>query len=401
MTTETRPPARAARSQTVFLIAGLVVLAAAALAGFITNKDRFFQSYLVAFLFWLGLSLGALAFLMTHYLTGSRWGLTIRRVTEAASSTLWLMAILFIPLLFNLPGLYEWARPAAVQASAVLQQKSIYLNIPFFIGRTGLYFAVWILYAFTINRLSAKWVTQGDTAARERLKGISAFGLIVYAVTMTFAAIDWKMSLEPFWSSTIYGLITIFGQMLSFLAFAVMVLNLVPSLGLGRNWTFRTTPIPYKDLGTLILTFVLSWAYLAYFQLLIIWAGNIPREVSWYFNRTTGGWLPVGVIVAVLLFILPFAVLITMRVRHNLRLLAILSAVIVAVSWVNVYWEIIPAFHPGQFSFSWLDLAIPIGMGGVWVAAFLAALKRRPALREEEQLALQPAAEAHSEQPAV
>lgn len=373
------------RFQIFALLVGLVGLAAGAIGAFMGNLDRFFQSYLVAFLFWLGLSLGSLAFLMIHYLTGSRWGLTIRRVNEAAASTLWLMAILFIPLLFNLRGLYLWARPEAVRADAILQYKSVYLNEPFFILRAAIYFAIWILFATIINRLSARWVNSGDTQIKARLQGLGAVGLIVYTITMTFAAIDWMMSLEPFWSSTVFGLIIIFGQMLSSLSFGILVLNLVPGLGLGRNWNFRTTPIPFKDLGALMLTFLMGWAYLAYFQFLIIWAGNIPREVSWYFDRTQGGWLTVGILVAILQFALPFALLLSMRVRNNLRLLAGLGALIVLISLVNVYWEIIPAFHPGQFSLHWLDFVLPVGLGGLWVGAFLFALKRRPAIREVEQ----------------
>lgn len=385
------------RKRLFALVISLVGLTAAVLGAAFGAKDRFFEAYLVAFLFWLGVSLGALAFLMTHFLTGSRWGLTIRRITEAAAGTLWLMALLFIPLLLDLPGLFEWARPEVIQSSEILREKSMYLNVPFFIGRAAFYFIVWIGLAFFINRLSARWATTGDETARERLKGWGAFGLIAYTLTMTFAAIDWMMSLEPFWSSTVFGLIIIFGQMVSGLAFAVMVLNGMPELGLGRKWTIKSTPVPYKDLGTLILTFIMSWAYLAYFQLLIIWAGNIPREVTWYVNRTTGGWTEVGVLVAVALFALPFALLLTMRVRHNLRVLAWLSGLIVIASWVNVYWQVIPSFHPGQFSLHWLDLVLPVGMGGLWMAVFLTKLKNRPTLREEEQASIRLEAESHAE----
>ncbi|MCC6147278.1 MAG: hypothetical protein IT308_06885 [Anaerolineaceae bacterium] len=390
MTTDQNLTTAANRYSYISLAVGLVGLAVGVIGAFTGSLERFFQAYLVAFIFWLGLSLGSLAFLMIHFLTGSRWGLTVRRVNEAAASTLWLMAGLFIPLLFNLKRLYLWARPEVVQANPVLQMKSVYLNVPFFTGRAVFYFATWILLAFIINRLSARWVKSGEPAVKERLQGLGAFGLIVYTVTMSFASIDWLMSLQPFWSSTAYGLIIIFGQLLSSLSFAILILNVVPGLGLGRNWNLRTTPIPFKDLGALLLTFVMSWAYVAYFQFLIIWAGNIPGEVSWYLDRIQGGWLTVAILVAVLLFVLPFVVLISMKVRNNLRLLAWLGALIVLVSFVNVYWLVIPAFHPGQFSLSWLDILLPIGMGGLWIADFLFTLKMRPALREAEQTSLIP-----------
>ncbi|HMN61913.1 MAG TPA: hypothetical protein PJ988_16200 [Anaerolinea sp.] len=373
------------RFQWIAFLVGLVGLVAGVAGALTGSMERFFQAYLVAFLFWLGLSLGSLALLMIFYLTGGRWGLTMRRVNEAAASTLWLMAALFIPLLFNLRGLYLWARPEAVQADAILQQKSVYLNVPFFIIRAAVYFALWILLAYTINRLSARWVNSGDPNIKGRLQGLGAIGLILYTLTMSFAAIDWMMSLEPFWSSTVYGLIVILGQLLSSLAFALLILNLVPGLGLSRQWNFRTTPIPFKDLGGLLLTFVMGWAYLAYFQLLIIWAGNIPHEVVWYYNRTQGGWLTVGILVAVLLFVLPFMLLLAMRVRNNLRLLAWLGALIVVAYLINLYWEVIPAFHPGQFNLHWLDVVSPVGIGGLWVGAFLFALKHRPALRKVEE----------------
>ena len=388
MNMDQKIPSTVDRVQIIAFIIGILGLAAGVLGIFTGNMQRFFQSYLFAYLFWLGLSLGSLAFLMLHFLTGSRWGLTIRRICEASASNLWLMAILFIPLLFDLSGLYVWARPSAVQASSILQFKSFYLNIPFFLVRAVIYFAIWIALAVIINRQSAVWAKNEDVSARERLKGWGAGGLILYVLTATFAAIDWMMSLDPLWNSTIYGLTIIAGQILSSLAFAVLVLNLVPGLGLGREWTLKTTPTPFKDLGALMMTFVMGWAYLAYFQLLIIWAGNIPHEVTWYVNRVHGGWLTVGIVVAIVQFVLPFCLLLTLRIRHNLRLLAWLGALIAVAYLINLYWQVIPNFYPSQFSFHWLDLALPVGLGGLWVGAFMFALKRRPALNETDQASL-------------
>ncbi len=390
MNTDESLISRANRFQRIALLVGVIGVAAGVIGAFAGNRERFFQAYLVAFLFWLGISLGSMAIAMIHYLTDSRWAMTLRRVNEAGASTLWLMAILFIPLLFDLRGLYIWARPEAVQADPILQQKSLYLNTPFFIARAAFYFVVWILLGYSLNRLSSRWAKGGDPQVKGRLQGLGAFGLIVYVITMSFAAIDWMMSLQPFWSSTVYGMIIIFGQVLSSLSFAILVLNIIPGLGIGHKWNFKTTPIPYKDLGAMVLTFVMGWAYVAYFQLLIQWAGNIPHEVSWYFDRSRGGWLAVGILVVILQFALPFVVLLTRHVRHNLRIMAWLGASIVVANLVEIYYEVIPAFHPGQFSLHWLDFVLPVGLGGLWVGAFLFGLKKRPALREAEQAALEP-----------
>ncbi len=379
----------ASRYQRIALIVGVIGIIAG-IAGAVTgNLDRFFQSYLFAFLFWLGIALGSLGFLLLHFLTGGRWGLTVRRILEAAASTLWLLAILFIPLLVGMPSIFPWMHPLSAP-DLNLQFKSAYLTVPFFIGRAVVYFAIWILMAWTVNRLSARWTETGDPEIRGRLQGWGAVGIILYFLTMTFAATDWMMSINPYWHSTIYGMLVVIGQVLTALSFAILMLNLFPSLGLGRTWTFRTTPVPYQDLGGYMITLVMSWAYLAFFQLLIQWAGNLPREVAWYVDRTQGGWLPVGIFVALFEFVIPFSILLTIRIRHNLRLLAGLAAVLVITYLVNLYWQIIPAYHPGQFSLSWLDIALPIGLGGLWIAMFLAALKRRPQLREQEQAALAP-----------
>ena len=343
MTTDQSMTSTANRFQRIAFLVGLAGLVLGLIGALTGSLDRFFQSYLLAFVFWLGMTMGSLAFLMIHFLTGSRWGLTVRRISEAAASTIWLIGLLFVPLLTNLPGLYVWARPDAVQASASLQEKSLFLNTPFFIIRAVIYFAIWIALSYFINRLSAQWTESGNPDIKERLKGLSAFGLIIYALTMTFAALDWMMSLEPYLDSTVYGLIIMVGQLLSSLSFAVLVLNLIPGLGLGRQWNLKTTPMPFKDLGTLMITFILGWAYLAFFQLLIVWAANLPHEVTWYYNRIQGGWLTVGVLVAVLQFALPFAILITRHVRNNLRLLAWLGGFNAVIFLVNLYWMIIPA----------------------------------------------------------
>jgi hypothetical protein len=360
---------------------------------FVSGSGQFFQAYLFAFMFWIGISLGSLAFLLLHILSGNRWGLAIRRVVEAGAANIWVMAILFVPLLFGLTTLFPWARPAEVAASTSMQAQTFYLNVPFFIIRAVIYFVVWFLLAFLANRVitrRSKLTPEG--AARDSHQGLGGVGLIAYAFTMSFAAIDWLMSLQPFWSSSVFGLLVIFGQVLTTIAFAVLALNLIPGLSLGRSWTHATTPIPYRDLGAMMMTLVMGWAYLAYFQLLIIWAGNLPHEVSWYIARTQGGWSYVAIFVAVFQFVLPFLILISARVRHNMRILSWLSILLLVGYLVNLWWNVKPAFYPG-FSISWLDFVLPVAIGGFWVAGFLYALKRRPLLTPAEEQILDPVAE--------
>lgn len=380
-------------------IAGVVGIAAAALSVvglFTSGAAAFFQAYLLGFVFWLSLSLGLLALLLTHFLMRTHWGLTIRRVAEAGAGSLWVMAILFIPIVLGMTYLFPWARPAEVQASAVLQAKTFYLNVPFFLVRAVAYFAIWILLAVTANRLSSRLnFAEGDAqeVVRGRLQGLGAFGLILYILTMTFASVDWMMSIQPFWSSTIFGMIIIIGQVLTALAFTLVMLNLLPGQSLGSKWNYLTTPVPFQDLGALLFAFIVGWAYLAYFQLLIIWAGNLPREVTWYQARTAGGWNIVAILVALFQFVLPFLALLSIRARHNLRVLGGLGLMLVVTFFVNLFWHIKPAFSPGVLAISWLDIVVPVAIGGIWLAVFLFHLSRRPALRAEEQKVLRLKAE--------
>lgn len=392
MSTAAENPSKIDRMMRVALVIGLVATAFAVAGLFLSGPAPFFQAYLFSFLFWLGISLGCLAILLLHFTVSSRWGVTIRRITEAGASSIWLLAGLFVPLLFGLSTLYPWAQPGGFDAAphgSIIGFKQVYLSVPFFIVRAVIYFAAWGVLALVANRMSARLNTgEENLVLRGRLQTLGAVGLIVYALTMTFASIDWLMSLEPFWSSTVFGLLTIISQVLSAMAFALLALNLFPSLSLGRRWGYRTTPVPYRDLGALLLTLVMGWAYLAYFQLLIIWAGNIPREVVWYIARTAGGWNILAIIVTIFQFALPFLILLSIRARHNLKVLAGLGAMLLLVNLVNLFWQVKPAFSPAQMAIHWLDIVLPIAVGGLWTAGFLYFLKRRPALTAADQAAL-------------
>jgi hypothetical protein len=355
-------------------LVGAVVLVAGA---FLTGFDRFLQSYLFAYLFWLELGLGSLAIVLLHSLVGGGWGIAIRRVLEAGAMTLWLLALLFVPLAIGLQHLYLWARPEVVAADPLLQHKSLYLNVPFFILRAGLYFAVWIFLAWRLTSWSRQIEYHHEVTPRRRFQRFSAFGLILYWLTVSFAATDWIMSLEPHWYSSIYGMLIIVGQVLGGLAFGIA---LTPLLARDPPLDRFMNPGLYRDLGAMLLAVVMIWAYIAFSQLLIIWSGNLPSEVTWYLHRSQGGWLWVGLLVFAIQFVLPFLLLLSLWAKRDARVLASLGAAILAMRLVDYFWHVMPAFHPAGFTLHWLDLIAPLAIGGLWVAAFSWRLKRTPLL---------------------
>jgi hypothetical protein len=350
----------------------------------------FFSAYLYSFLFFLALSLGSLCFLLMHFVLNTRWGLTIRRIAGAAAASIWLMAILFIPIVLGMKSLYPWTNASVVQSSAILQGKAWYLNTPFFLIRAVIYFVAWIILSRLVLRMSDRLsaTLPNDEPLRRRISGLGAAGLIVYGLTMTFAAVDWSMSLEPTWVSTIYGMVVVVAQLLTALSFGLLMINLLPGSSLGRRWDYKTTPVPFQDLGALLLVFVIGWAYLSYFQMLIQWGGNIPREVIWYAARSTGGWQYVAIAIAILQFALPFLMLLSIRIRHNLRTLAGIAAMLLFSNLLVFFWHVRPAFSPGVFSISLWDIVVPIVMGAVWLAVFFFMLRRRPAVTVGEKIAM-------------
>jgi len=365
------------RLQRGAFLAGLPCLALCVAAALFLDRTQVFRSYLLAFLFFLGLSLGSLALLMVHHLTGGNWGWAIRRVVEAASCNLWLLALLFIPLLLGLSEVYPWARWTHEEIAHVktFQQKSLYLNVPWFLTRAVGYFAIWVGFAFTM-RLLSRPVIEPSRAESGWLGTLSAPGLILFGITVTFASIDWVMSLEPMWYSSLFGLLFGAGQILSALAFALVVLGLlVPPDELDR-WVM---PRQRRDLGSLLLTLVMLWAYMAFSQYLLIWAGDLKEETPYYLKRTFGGWRILAILLILLHFALPFVLLLSRDVKHNGRTLGAVAALLLGMRLLDLFWLLVPAFHPYEgFSLHWLDFVAIVGVGGVWLAVFLYHLGQRP-----------------------
>ncbi len=344
--------------------------------GYVELPDAFYPAYLTAFMFWLGISLGCLAVALLHGLTGGGWGLAIRRVVEAGYQTLPILAVLFVPLYFGVQSnqegqhIYEWAKPSVMEHDALLARKAGYLNVAGFHTRAIVCFAVWIVVGFMLDRFSPDERSTGDSPRARRLQCVSGLGFIAYALALTVAAVDWVMSLEPRWYSSMYGLIYLPGQAVSGLSLAIVV---VVSLDLHGLLARRVSPRRSNDLGNLSLAFVMFWAYTAFFQYLVIWSGNLPDENVWYLHRSRGGWQVLVTALMGLHFAVPFLLLLSRRVtRHveNLRRVAILLLV---MRYADLYWLVVPGFQRGgepRFTFHWLDAAALAAIGGPWLAWF-------------------------------
>lgn len=366
-------PTAVERIQQRSLIIGLAGLVLCAV-GAIFRPAMFLQSYLFAYLFTLGLSLGSMAILMLQYLTGGDWGVVIRRVLESAMRTLPWLAAGFLPVALGVRALYVWARPAAAEG---LDFRTEYLNVPFFVARAVFYFAVWLVMAHLLDR----WSREQDRGAAlgwlKRLRRLSGPGLVVYAVTITFAAYDWLMSLNPEWYSTIFGLLVIAGQALSAVAFAILIAALL-STRAPMARVFR--PRHFHDLGKLLLAFVMVWAYMSFSQLLIVWSGNLPQEIPFYLPRIESSWRWIGVLLIVLHFALPFALLLSRDLKRRAGLLAAIAGLVIVMRVIDLFWLVAPEFRRQGLTIDWFDPVTVVGLCGVWLALFLRELKARPML---------------------
>jgi hypothetical protein len=368
-----RLPLRWDLAQKRSLAVGLIA-AVLSVGGALVFPPAFFRAYLSAIIFWLGIPVGCLALLMLHHLVGGRWGFVIQRVLEAAIQTLPLMALLFIPLFFGLADIYPWARAEVVAADPLLQQKAGYLNVPFFIARAVFYFAVWIV----LGNLLVSWSQQQDERADEkmtlRLQRLSGPGIVLYGLTVSFATIDWVMSLEPKWYSTMFGMIFMVSFGLAALALAILITRF---LATEQPLARVASPDRWHDLGNLLLALVMFWAYLNFSQFMLIWAENLAEEIPWYLHRIDGGWQWIAIALILFQFALPFVLLLSRNTKRKFHTLAAVAGAILFMHWLDMLWMVVPAFYPAQFHIHWLDIAAAVGIGGLWFAAFIAYLKKR------------------------
>jgi len=341
--------------------------------------DRFFQSYLIAFMFVLGLSLGSLGLLMLQHLTGGHWGIMTRRPLESATRVLPVVAILFLPIaIFGMKHLYgEWLNAPPTGEGSLSDLQKTYLTSSGFLIRAVVYFVVWLGLVFIFNLWSKEQdINREDRALRRRMKMLAGPGIILYVFVMTFAAIDWVMSLSPHWASTIYGFLFVIGQLISSMSLMIAVLVLLS----------RTSPMEgviqsrhLHDLGKLLLAFVMLWAYFGFSQLLIIWSGNLPEEISFYRTRLYGGWGVVAVIVLIFHFFVPFFFLLPRDVKRSAKLLPKIAMWLIFMRLVDLFWLTRPEFTSSAVP-RLMDIAAILALAGIWFAVFARNLKAQPLL---------------------
>jgi len=356
------------RTRSVMLgVVGLVL----AVAGYMVKGEAFWSSYLIAFYFWNGITIGSMAVLMVQYLSGGAWGIVGRRIFEAATKTLPLMALLFIPIWMHRETLYPWATPEGA-ADPLIQTKIAYLNAPFFTLRAGLYFFIWGALIFTLNRFSR----EQDAAAPmltgpedRRARVVSGPGLVLYVLTITFMSVDWVMSLDPHWYSTIFGVITLGAQGLSTLAFTILVLSVLAKVKPMSDVLNAET---IHDLSKLMFAFVLLWAYFNVSQLIIIWSGNLPEEIPFYLERLHGPWATVSTVLLLGQFVLPFMLLLSRSLKRDPQKVKWIALIILVMRVVDITWTIGPVehFHRTDSTISWVDFAVVLAMGGAWLVYF-------------------------------
>ncbi|GAC1625242.1 MAG: hypothetical protein PVS2B2_05810 [Candidatus Acidiferrum sp.] len=372
-----KAPPSVGRLQRGALAIGVIGLALGAL-GWFRTPEQFYRSYLPAFLLVLGLTMGSQGLLMLQHLTGGNWGIMIRRPLEAATRTLWLVVVLFVPILIGMGSLYrEWLSPERLKAAPLSPFQQTYLTYNWFIVRAAIYFIVWIALVVIFNALSAQQdVNREDRALRRRLKMLAGPGIILYVIAMTFAVIDWVMSISPHWASTIYGFLFVAGQLI--LAMSLMIATIV-LLARSEPYDHVLQKRHLHDLGKLLLAFIMLWAYFDFSQLLITWSGNQPEEITFYKTRLYGGWGVVAVVVLLFHFALPFFLLLSRDLKRNSRFLLRLTVWMIFARFVDLYWMTRPEFT-GSAMPHWLDFAVPTGLLGVWVAFFAMNLQQRPLL---------------------
>ncbi|HXA51533.1 MAG TPA: hypothetical protein VNV86_14550 [Candidatus Acidoferrum sp.] len=361
--------------RTKALAVGAIGTLATVAGYFVAGPTEFFRSWLWAYIYIIALTVGPLAWVMLYYSTGGAWGVVIRRTGEAASRTIWLTIVMFLPILFGASQLYPWTNAEYVKAHEVVAHKEAYLNITAWAIRAFIYLFGWALLTLYYNKWSIR-EDAGDPKARGKLTILSGPGLIFHALAVTFLSVDWVMSQDPTWFSTMWGLLFIASGMLTAMAFLITVMVMLQRYSPMRE---VLTQRHLHDMGKFTLALVMVWAYFSFSQFLIIWAGNLPEEIPFFLRRMNHGWGWVGLALVFGHFALPFALLLSRDLKRNFKLLRNIALFILCMRFVDLFWLTKP-FAYENFHFTWMDITAPVGMVGLWLAYFFTNLQQRPLL---------------------
>jgi hypothetical protein len=379
---EFKAPASVDRLQRAGLFAGGVA-ALMAVYGLTKSPADFYHSYIFSYMLILGLTVGSLGLLMLQHLTGGIWGMVIRRPLEAASRNLVLVAVLFIPIWMGMKYLYSgngsetgWLNAPKEGEQALTSWQQGYLTSGGFLARAVIYFAIWIVLMVVFNNWSKQQDQSNGEGLKQRMKALAAPGVILYILAMTFAAIDWVMSLSPRWASTIYGFLFVAGQAITAMGLMIAVIALLagsePFNGIIKKRHLH-------DLAKLLFAFNMLWAYFAFSQLLIIWSGNQPEEITFYRSRLNGQWGVVAVIVLLFSFAIPFLLLLSRDVKRTASVVSKIAVWMIFMRLVDLYWMTRPEFTSRALP-TWLDIVVPVALIGLWLGFFAMNLKQRPLL---------------------
>ena len=361
------------RTTAVALIVGVVGIALA-VVGWLLDPETFFRAWLFGFLTWWQIAIGSLGLAMLYHLAGGHWGTATRPIFDAASRTLPLLAVLFVPVALGLRSIYPWADQAWISEHPLNESRRVYFDEPFFIGRTVVYFAIWIVFAMLLSWRTVSPAGRLNTAEHQRLSKVAAGGMVLLVLTVTGAAVDWLMSLDPFFKSTMFGGIVVAAAGVAGMAFAALLTATLP-----RQVTVvaEQPATVLNDLGNLLLAFVMVWTYLMFGQFLIIWMGNLPEEVVWYQERQAGGWQTLIIVVVLFHFALPVFLLLFRDMKQAPQRLMTVALLVLLMRVADNYWTVAPSWYGPKFGLHWLYLVTPIAIGGLWFAEFVRNLRPR------------------------
>lgn len=352
-------------------VAGVVAVVAGYM-GVGGGRETFSASYLMAFWYWFCFAAGSLGLLLIHHLVGGHWGFVIQRPLEAAARTIPFMAVLFVPIVLGMHDLYKWTHEAE-KADPIVSKKLAYLNEPGFIMRAAIFFACWTILAYLLSNWSRKQDAESDPSrTNEKIRLLAGPGLVIYVLCMTFAGIDWGMSLTPHWFSTMYGPLFMVGAGLNTFALMAIVANRFQQRApfhhaLGQQ--------QFHDIGNMMFAFTILWSYMSISEYVIIWSGNLYEETEWFIHRAHGGWKSISIALAIGQFAIPFLLLLNKSMKRHGHLLAKIAIWVLAFRYLGVFWLVAPCFRD-HLAFHWMDAATVVAVGGIWVGLFLGQLRK-------------------------